>query len=168
MAIDNCVSAMIVVLFVSARLPATATALQTSTTLTSCLSSANLHPISSSSADYKADSLAFNRRLSYKPADIVFPTNVNEVASAIKCASGAGVKVAARSGGHSYAANGIGGEDGSLVVDLKRLNSVKVTASKQTAVFGTGIRLGDLALALFNGGKQAMAHGKFRIQVMSE
>ena len=37
------------------------------------------------------------------------------------CVLSWGVKVAARSGGHSYAANGIGGEDGSLVIDLKIL-----------------------------------------------
>ncbi|KIM85891.1 Glucooligosaccharide oxidase [Piloderma croceum F 1598] len=146
----------IIVLFLSTHLPFVASA---SATLTSCLSSANLQPISSSSANYTADSLAFNRRLSYKPTDIVFPTNNQDVASAINCASQAGVKVAARSGGHSYAANGVGGEDGSLVIDLKNLNSVQVTASNQTAVFGTGIHLGDLALALFNGGEQAMAHG---------
>lgn len=84
---------------------------------------------------------------------------MDDVAAAVKCASSAGVKVAARSGGHSYAANGVGGQDGSLIVDLKNLKSVQVTSSNQTAVFGTGIRLGDLALALYNGGKQAIAHG---------
>ena len=146
----------IILLLLSTRLPFVASV---SANLTSCLSSANLQPISSSSTNYTVDSLAFNRRLSYEPADIVFPTNDQDVASAINCASQAGVKVVARSGGHSYAANGVGGEDGSLVIDLKNLNSVQVTASNQTAVFGTGIRLGDLALALFNGGKQAMAHG---------
>jgi hypothetical protein len=150
---------LVVVLVVGARLPAAAGASQESSTLTSCLSSAKLNPVSVSSPDYKADSLAFNRRLSYKPADIVFPTSAQDVASAVTCASQAGIKVAARSGGHSYAANGIGGEDGSLVVDLRRLNTVKVTAGTQTAQFWAGTRLGDLALALFNGGKQAMAHG---------
>ena len=162
MAISNhCMAAIIVVLVMStAHLPSSVYASsESSATLTSCLSSANLHPISPSSSNYTADSLAFNRRLSYQPADIVFPATVQDVARAVKCASSAGVKVAARSGGHSYAANGIGGEDGSLVIDLRQLNSVKVTASDHTAVFGTGIRLGDLALALFNGGKQAMAHG---------
>jgi FAD/FMN-containing dehydrogenase len=155
-----------IVVLLSTRLSFVASA---SATLTSCLSSANLQPISSSSSDYTADSLAYNRRLSYKPADIVFPTNDQDVASAVNCASQAGVKVAARSGGHSYAANGVGGEDGSLVIDLKNLNSVKVTASNQTAVFGTGIRIGDLALALFNGGKQAMAHGaSLRVMVTSK
>ena len=131
-----------------------------SASLDACLTSANLHPVTSSSSAYGADSLAFNRRLSYKPAAIIFPTTVQDVANAVKCASQASVKVAARSGGHSYAANGVGGQDGSLVVDLKNLHSIKVTASNQTAVFGTGNRLGDIALALYNGGKQAMAHGR--------
>lgn len=131
----------------------------TTSSLTSCLSAASLSPITSSSSAYTADALAYNHRLSYKPADIVYPLNASQVASAVKCAAAAGVKVAARSGGHSYAANGVGGQDGSLVVDLKHLHSVKVTSSSQTATFGTGIRLGDLALALYNNGKQAMAHG---------
>lgn len=143
----------------------TATSVRASSaSLDSCLSTANLQPVTPSSFDYGADSLAYNRRLSYKPASIVFPSTVQEVANAIKCASQAGVKVAARSGGHSYAANGLGGQDGSLVVDLQHLNSIKVIASNQTAVFGAGIRLGDLALALYKGGKQAIPHGEFLVR----
>lgn len=147
-------SAIAVIFFASAPLTSAS-----ASSLSSCLSTANLQPISSSSSQYAADVRTYNRRLSYKPADVVFPTNVQDVASAVKCAAAAGVKVAARSGGHSYAANGVGGQDGSLVVDLRHLTSLKVTSSNHTAVFGTGIRLGDLALGLFNGGGQAIAHG---------
>ena len=160
----NLLGAIVVVL--STCLPFVAT---DSTALTSCLSSANLQPISFTSTNYTADSLAYNRRLSYNPVDIVFPKNDQDVASAVDCASQAGIKVAARSGGHSYAANGIGGENGSLVIDLRNLNGINVTASNQTAVFGTGIRIGDLALALFNGGNQAISHGvSLRAVVTSE
>jgi FAD binding domain len=158
MTFGNYLLVLAAVLLVSAHL---ISASSNTSTLSSSLSSANLQPVTSSSSDYAADSLAFNRRFSYNPADIVFPTSAHEVASAVKCASRAGVKVAARSGGHSYAANGVGGQNGSLVVDLRHLNSTNVTASDKTAVFGTGIRLGDLALALFSGGQQAMAHGKY-------
>jgi hypothetical protein len=128
-------------------------------TINSCLSSANLDPVFPSSSVYAADTLAYNHRLAYKPAAVVYPSTVQDVAKAVECASQAGIKVAARSGGHSYAANGIGGQDGSLVVDLKNIKSIQVSSSTQTAVFGTGIRLGDLALALYNGGHQAIAHG---------
>ncbi|KAF7970902.1 hypothetical protein HWV62_22664 [Athelia sp. TMB] len=130
-----------------------------SATLSSCLSSAGLSPVTPSSPAYAADVLAYNHRLVYKPAAVVFPANASGVAAAVKCAASAGAKVAARSGGHSYAANGVGGQDGSLVVDLKHLTGITVAASSQTATFGTGIRLGDLALALYNNGGQAMAHG---------
>ncbi|KAF7970900.1 hypothetical protein HWV62_22660 [Athelia sp. TMB] len=136
-----------------------ALASSSSSSLSSCLSSAGLSPITSSSSSYAADVVAYNHRLKFKPVSVVYPTNAAGVASAVKCAASAGVKVAARSGGHSYAANGLGGQDGSLVVDLKHLHSIKVTASSQKATFGTGIRLGDLALALYNNGGQAMAHG---------
>ena len=132
-----------------------------STTLSACLSSAGLSPVTSSSSAYAADVLAYNHRLAYKPAAVVYPANASGVAAAVQCAASAGVKVAARSGGHSYAANGVGGQDGSLVVDLKHLTGVTVAASSQTATFGTGLRLGDLALALFNNGGQAMAHGMY-------
>jgi hypothetical protein len=155
----DCVLTTILVILVNAATSASQT-LPNPSTLNSCLSSANLQPITTSSSAYTADSLAYNRRLSYDPASIVFPTTVQDVATAVKCASDADIAVAARSGGHSYAANGVGGKNGSLVIDLKYFNTVNVTASNQTAVFGTGTRLGDLALALYNGGKQAMAHGK--------
>jgi FAD/FMN-containing dehydrogenase len=96
---------------------------------------------------------AYNRRLSYKHADIVFSTN-GQVACSVSCASQAGVKGVVRSGGRYYAANGVGG-DGSLVIDLKNLNRIQVTASNQKAVFGRRIRIGYHAL-------EEMAHGSPR------
>ena len=50
---------------------------------------------------------------------------------------------------HSYDANGVRGEDSSLVIDLKNL--IGTTASNQEAVFMRRIRIGYLALALVNG-----------------
>ena len=126
---------------------------------TDCLIAAGLNPISSNSTSYANDSLTFNHRLLFKPVDIVFPADASGVAKAVKCASEANVSVTARSGGHSYASNSAGGKNGSLVVDLKNLTTVIL--NNTTAVFGTGIRLGNLALELFNGGERAMAHGKF-------
>lgn len=130
-------------------------------TFNSCLTSANLNPVFPSSPAYPSDTLSYNRRLVYRPVAVVYPSTVQHVAKAVECASRVGIKVVARSGGHSYAANGVGGQDGSLVVDLKNIKSVQVSSSSRTAVFGTGIRLGDLALALYNGGKQAIAHGAY-------
>lgn len=151
-------------LALAAVLSATATS---AATIDSCLSSANLNPVFSSSSAYAADTLSYNLRLAYKPTAVVYPSTVQDVANAVSCASQAGVKAVARSGGHSYAANGVGGQDGSLVVDLKNIKSIQVSSSNQTAVFGTGIRLGDLALALYNGGNQAIAHGVYLLCLRS-
>lgn len=68
------------------------------------------------------------------------------------------MQVVARSGGHSYIANGLGGKDGALVVDLRNLNKITVDSSKHTAVIETGNRLGNIALALNNAGR-ALPHG---------
>jgi FAD/FMN-containing dehydrogenase len=59
---------------------------------------------------------------------------------------------------HSYAASGIGGTDGALVIDLKNLKSISVNTSTGQAVIGTGNRLGDIVTAL-NAKGRALPHG---------
>jgi FAD/FMN-containing dehydrogenase len=76
----------------------------------------------------------------------------------VRCAAGAGVKVTARSGGHSYAAYGIGGQNGNLLVDLKFLKEITLN-SDNTVVSGAGNRLGDLAQRIFDLGNRALPHG---------
>jgi hypothetical protein len=56
----------------------------------------------------------FNLRLAWKPKVIVLPTNNKHVQDAVKCANECGLKVQARSGGHSYASYSSGGQDGSM------------------------------------------------------
>ncbi|KAF4581699.1 hypothetical protein EYR40_002715 [Pleurotus pulmonarius] len=138
-----------------------------STTLTStlgqgelleCLRTKNITTVSPGSPGFSQDSLNFNRRLPYTPAAIVFPESAQQVSTAILCAAGAGIHVAARSGGHNYGAFSLGGKNGSLVVDLANMNKTAVHADG-TASFQTGNRLGDVALTLFNKGGRAMAHG---------
>lgn len=69
------------------------------------------------------------------------------------------ITVTAKSGGHSYASHGLGGEDGHLVVDMRHFDSVTVDQAAHTAVVGTGGRLGNVPLALYDQGKQATSHG---------
>ena len=68
------------------------------------------------------------------------------------------LRVVARSGGHSYIANGLGGKDGLLVVDMSNFKTVSVDPSTHVATIGPGNRVGDVALALNNKGR-AMPHG---------
>lgn len=110
-------------------------------------------------ANYEKFSTPFNKRLSYKPAAIVFPNNTNAVASSVKVGVGEKLPISPRAGGHSYAAYGLGGTNGALVIDLQRIKQVSVDASTGEAVIGTGSRLGDIALSLNNQGGRALPHG---------
>jgi len=60
---------------------------------------------------------------------------------------------------HSYVANGLGGQDGVVIIDMNRhFNRIQVNNQAQTALIDSGNRLGDIALALNNQGR-ATTHG---------
>ncbi|KEP49468.1 reticuline oxidase [Rhizoctonia solani 123E] len=114
--------------------------------------------VTSSSSNYGSTRAAFNQRLSFKPAAIVFPISPQDVQKYVKCAASASVPVVARSGGHSYAAYGVGGQDGSLVVDLSKMKSFSIDSSG-SAKIQTGNRLGEVAQKLWDNGQRALPHG---------
>ncbi|KAG8952898.1 hypothetical protein FRC04_003349 [Tulasnella sp. 424] len=125
----------------------------------SCLTASKVKTLTSSSSGYTTAALAFNRRLSYKPAAIVYPMSKTDVSAVVKCAADSGVPVVARSGGHSYAAYGLGGKDGALVVDLSSMKSLSLDSSTHLLASQTGNRLGDVAQYLWDNGKRALPHG---------
>ncbi|KAH9840541.1 uncharacterized protein C8Q71DRAFT_412158 [Rhodofomes roseus] len=108
---------------------------------------------------YENASRAFNLRLQIKPAAIAYPSNANEVSDIVRAGASLGIPVSARSGGHSHAAYGLGGEDGHLVIDLAHINTIEVDRSTGVATIGAGNRLGDIAVELFNQGGRALPHG---------
>ncbi|KAF7317833.1 Glucooligosaccharide oxidase [Mycena kentingensis (nom. inval.)] len=99
-----------------------------------------------------------NRRYSVAPVAVAFPTSPQQVAAAVQAGTAQGMPVVARSGGHSYIANGLGGSSGALVVDLSKMKSISVRSGNNTALIQTGNRLGDVALAL-NAAGRALPHG---------
>ncbi|KAJ6551851.1 hypothetical protein B0H19DRAFT_1159199 [Mycena capillaripes] len=107
---------------------------------------------------YSSAALAFNRRFTISPAAVAFPTTVQQVAEAVLAGTAQGMQVVARSGGHSYIANGLGGNSGALVIDMSKMKAITVRSSNNTAVIQTGNRLGDIALAL-NAAGRAIPHG---------
>ncbi|KIL58656.1 Glucooligosaccharide oxidase [Amanita muscaria Koide BX008] len=107
---------------------------------------------------YNQVSQAFNARFTFHPAAVTFPSTPHQVAEIIKIGEKFNYKVIARSGGHSYIANGLGGKNGDVVVDLRNMTHIDVSASTGVATIHTGNRLADVALALNQKGR-GIPHG---------
>ena len=109
--------------------------------------------------DYFSETNPYNLDYPVHPAAIVRPTTVEEVSAAVQCAVKAGVKVQARSGGHSFANYCLGGVDGALVVDLVHLQKFEMDRTTWKATIGAGTLLGDVTERLHDAGGRAIAHG---------
>ena len=88
----------------------------------------------------------FDRR----PAILLRPTGVEDVATAIRFGRERDLEIAVRSGGHS--ASGHSTSEGGLVIDLSRLRGVTVDPRRRIARANGGALLGELDVA-------AQAHG---------
>ncbi|MCJ1398395.1 hypothetical protein MMC11_001593 [Xylographa trunciseda] len=127
-------------------------------TLADCLSSSNVPVSNSSSSDFAQLSEPYNLRLAYVPVVIVLPTTPQHVSDAVVCAAASDVKVQAKSGGHSYASFSSGGENGAMMIDLENFQDISVDDSG-VATVGAGVRLGNLALGIYNSAQRALPHG---------
>lgn len=94
-------------------------------------------------------------------------TTAQEVAEAVLCASSIGLAVSARSGGHSYAAYGLGGENGSLVIDMSAFDTVSVEPESGVATIGAGNRLGEIILGLTSAGRAMVSSAVFTVSAES-
>ncbi|KAF9916265.1 hypothetical protein BX616_004171 [Lobosporangium transversale] len=121
-----------------------------STSLATCLKPLGSKVLERKTTAFENNRYAFDLRYTFNPQIIVMASSASDVQTAVKCAKAANIAVAPRSGGHSFEGYCIGGQDGSLVVDLSGLSSV--TATGTTFKVGSGIRLGPLYLELFNKG----------------
>lgn len=92
--------------------------------LQACLTSKSVPTSLNSSSDWASLIDPYNLRLKYTPTAVTLPTTPQHVSDSVKCAAAAGVKVQARSGGHSYGSFSLGGRNGSLVVDLRNFNTI--------------------------------------------
>ncbi|KAL2063766.1 hypothetical protein VTL71DRAFT_5571 [Oculimacula yallundae] len=128
-------------------------------TVADCLTSANVPKSLPGSTDFTKAVKPFNERLPFTPVVVATPSTVAQVQSAVACGVQYSIPVTAKGGGHSYASHGIGGENGHLIVDMKLFTSVAVDSTTQIASIGTGSRLGNVAIALFNQGGRMFSHG---------
>ncbi|KAF5020130.1 hypothetical protein F66182_7841 [Fusarium sp. NRRL 66182] len=130
----------------------------TSTALNACLAERAVPYVPRNSTQWTQEARPYNLRLAYIPAAIVIPTTTEHIQDAVRCGSLHGVRVSARSGGHSYGSFGYGGEDGHLVVVLDAMD--RVTLNKDMSCnIQAGARLGHVATELFKLDQRAIPHG---------
>ncbi|KAG7447578.1 glucooligosaccharide oxidase [Guyanagaster necrorhizus] len=122
------------------------------------LSDAHIAAVVPGGAPYDAARRAYNLRYDFSPVAVTYPSTAEQVATIVALGNSENIQVVARSGGHNYIANGLGGKNGSLVIDLSNMTRVDVDVSSGTATIETGNRLGDVAFALNNQGR-ALPHG---------
>jgi hypothetical protein len=127
--------------------------------INSCLTSANVPQILKSDSKWGQTIKPFNLRLPFTPIAVAYPTTVAQVQAAVSCAASLGITVSPKSGGHSYASHGLGGEDGHLMIDLRQFRDVKVDSATGIATVGVGARLGNVATSLYSQGQRAFSHG---------
>jgi len=124
-----------------------------------CLNSASVPQALPNSTAFTQSIAPFNLRLQFTPVAVAIPTTVAQVQAAVVCGASLGITVSPKSGGHSYASHGLGGEDGHLMVDMKYFNTVSLDNSTGIATIGPGARLGNVAQALYTQGQAALSHG---------
>lgn len=139
--------------------PSLATPVDKRAAVNTCLTDQKVPFYAPDTTEYKQAIRPFNNRVPFTPAAYVLPQSVKDIQNAVKCGADNGVHVSAKGGGHSYGSHGLGGEDGHVVLDMRNFNSVTVNAADSTANIGAGGRLGNIALSLYDQGKQAISHG---------
>jgi hypothetical protein len=127
--------------------------------LNSCLTSANVPQVLKTDSRWGQTIKPFNLRLPFTPIAVAYPTTVAQVQAAVSCAASLNITVSPKSGGHSYASHGLGGEDGHLMIDLRQFNTVTVDSASGIATVGVGARLGNVASSLYSQGQRAFSHG---------
>jgi len=89
----------------------------------------------------------WNRRVpSRYPEAIAQPRTADDVVAAVRLARQRGLKIAIRSGGHSWAATFL--RDGGMLIDLAAMKSFSIDADARIATIQPGLRGTDLNRAL--------------------
>ncbi|KAK1962095.1 FAD binding domain-containing protein [Colletotrichum sublineola] len=145
--------------FLTAILAVSASPLTKKAIIDDCLAAAKVPYNEKGSSQWAADVAPFNVRIPYVPVSIAAPLTTEHIQAAIKCGRDNGVKVTPKSGGHSYANFGFGGEDGHLMLELDRMYNVTLNNVTGIATVQGGSRLGHVATELYRQGGKAISHG---------
>ncbi|HZQ55061.1 MAG TPA: FAD-binding oxidoreductase [Bryobacteraceae bacterium] len=91
---------------------------------------------------YEQERKVYNGMIDRKPSLIAKCTDVADVIAAVRMAKRSGLKLSIRGGGHNAA--GLGVCDSGVVVDLSRMNYVRVDPLARTVLVGGGAKWSDV------------------------
>src|SRR3954470_8927266 len=128
--------------------------LDPTTQLPDSLAGVTLRPDDPGFADARAAAV-WNGDITRQPALIVAPTSSAQVADALAFARAHGVDLTVRGGGHSFAGNAVA--DGAVMIDLSRMDDVRVDPEARRAHVGAGASLADLDAATAEHGLAVVA-----------
>ena len=94
------------------------------------------------------------------PLAVAYCESADDVARCVHWSTRNGIRLAARSGGHSY--GGYSTVQGGLVVDVSRLNGVALAPDHRTATVGAGAMLGEVYDRLYAAGHVTIPAGSCR------
>ncbi|KAG9906860.1 hypothetical protein KCU98_g1939, partial [Aureobasidium melanogenum] len=97
----------------------------------------DLHIVCRDDEDYTARRKIYNSAINKRPLAIVVPKAADEVASTIRFARRNGVDISVRAGGHDMFGRALV-EDG-ILIDIRKLDDVKVDKDAGTAKIGGGV-----------------------------
>jgi hypothetical protein len=108
-----------------------------------CLLNYKVLTYSKSAKDYQKYATVYNQRIPNQADVVVMAENTADVQWAVVCAAKFKVPVQAKAGGHSYASfSSAGGDNGGLVIDLRRMATLEYDSKYEQAIADGGIRLG--------------------------
>ena len=93
-------------------------------------------------ASYDVARKVYNAMIDRRPRLIARCSDVADVIAAVNFGRENNLVVSIRGGGHNFAGLGVG--DDGLVIDLSRMNNVRVDPKKRTVLAGGGAVLGDV------------------------
>jgi FAD/FMN-containing dehydrogenase len=94
------------------------------------------------------------------PLAVAYCEGADDVARCVRWAVRHEIRLAARSGGHSY--GGYSTAEGGLVVDVSRIDGVALAADRRTATVGAGASLGEVYDRLYGAGRVTIPAGSCR------
>ncbi|KAE8899842.1 hypothetical protein PF005_g28193 [Phytophthora fragariae] len=138
---------------------AQASAATTQTGVGPCLDKAGIENSLPTTSTWKADTEAWNSRVSPVPSAVAFPKTEAEVSAALKCAADAGVKVTTLGGNRSFSSMGFGRNDGALIMNMKHFKHLKFDPSSGLLSYGGPVMISETAKYLW-GFKRTLPHGR--------